>query len=289
MTPIETKLYIVEGPPCAGKSDAAQYIADVLAESRRQVSLYDENAMEHPADYTFHAYMTEEQVGALALEERRLFYSESIKTDAGYVVPLTKISVSFFGKVLPYKLYDNLAWETERPVMLEHWKSFATKARLVESANVFVGSLLKNPVCETMLRLDMPVFEIRAHIRDINLLIAPLNPAVVYLRCTDIAACVDERSLNGRAAWLKSAVSYHDAQGYCRRRGLSGYDGYIACLQARQKMELEILDSLPVRKLVLTDAHLDWDGAANAITAFVGAKAREEAEGSTLLGHKGSV
>jgi hypothetical protein len=272
VTHIETKLYIVEGPPCTGKSDTARYVSDILADGGRQVSLYDENTMDHPADYTFHAYMTEAQIGALTPEERRQVYSESVKTGAGYVVPLTRISVSLFGKVVPYKIYDGLDWETERSVMLEYWRSFAEMARMNESVNVFVGSLLKNPVCETMIRLELPASEFSAYIREINLLIAPLNPAVIYLKGADIAMRVNEGSADRQALWLRSAISYHDAQSYARRRGLTGFDGYVACLQARQQAELDILDSLPVKKLILTDAHQDWDGAYDAITAFVTGK-----------------
>jgi hypothetical protein len=165
VTQINTRLYIVEGPPCAGKSEAARIIADAVAAGGRQAAIFDEYNMDHPADYTFHAYMTEDEIGVLSHEERRQIYSESVRTGAGYVVPLTKISVNLFGKVLPFKIYDNLCWESERPVMLEYWRSFAEKARIGKAVNVFVGSLLKNPVCETMIRFDFSPSDISAYVQ----------------------------------------------------------------------------------------------------------------------------
>ena len=272
VTHIETKLYIVEGPPRTGKSDAARFLTELLANRGRQASLYDEDTTDHPADYTFHAYMTEAELGGLSPEERNQIYSESTKAGPGYIIPMTKLSISLFGKVLPHKIYDHLAWEKERPLMLGYWRSFAEKARMDDGVNVFVGNLLKNPVCETMIRYDFPFSEIGAFVREIFGFIAPLDPVVVYLSCGDIAACVEERVRNRKTAWLNSAVTYHDAQCYSRRRGLSGFDGLITCLQARQKMELDILDSLPVQRLILTDAHLDWDGACDKIASFVTGK-----------------
>lgn len=272
MTQINTKLYIVEGPPCTGKSDVARIIAQAVAAGGRYAALFDENNMDHPADYTFHAYMTEEEIGSLPVEDRRQIYSESIRTGAGYVIPLTKISVSLFGKVLPYKIYDKLCWETERPVMLECWRSFTEKARGNKIVNVFVGSLLKNPVCETMIRFDFDPSIIKDHIKEIMQRIAPLEPAVLYLRCTDIDVNVNERSGVGKPVWLSSAVAYHETQSYCKRRGYTGLNGYVACLRERQEAELDILSGLPVRQLVLTDAHLDWAGARDAIEAFVAGK-----------------
>ncbi len=272
MTDINTKLFIVEGPPCSGKSETARFIADLVAESGNKVSFFDDNDMNHPADYAFHAYMTEEQIGALTQEERRQLYSESIKMLAGYIIPLTKISVSLFGKVIPYKIYDRLDWETERPVMLELWRNFADKARVNSTSNVFNGCFLQNPINETMMRFDFPYAEISAYIHEIYRLIAPANPVVIYLKCSDIGSRIDETSGNRKAVWLSSAIPYHTSQGFGKRNNMTGFDGYIACLEARQKTELGILDKLPIRKLILTDPFDDWDSAWDKISEFVTGK-----------------
>ena len=47
-----TKLYIVEGLPCSGKSTAAAYIAQ-----RTGGKLFDEGCGNHPADYEFSAFI----------------------------------------------------------------------------------------------------------------------------------------------------------------------------------------------------------------------------------------
>jgi hypothetical protein len=266
---IETKLILVEGPPCAGKIEAARFIADMLSDAGRSVALFDENETEHPAEYAFHAHMTEEQIAALAPEERRQLYAESVRISTGYIIPLTKISVSLFPKVLPYKIYDKLDWESELPVILERWRSFSLKAGQGDQVYVFTGSLLRNLVGETMMRYDFPGSVIQAHLMEIYRLIETLDPAIVFLGSDDIAARINEVTSGRKAAWLSGAITQYAGQNYAKHRSLKGFDGYVECLRARQETELLILDEMPIRKLILADAGLDWDGAFDAIAAFI--------------------
>lgn len=272
MAGIDTKLIIVEGPPYSGKSETACFIADLMEKSRRHVKLFDDNDMNHPADYAFHAFMTEDQIRPMAQEERRQVYEESVKVPGGFVIPLTKISVSLFGKVMPFKIYDKLDWETERPVMLDHWRQFAEKARVNSGITLFNSCFLNTPIGETMIRFDFPYSQIRAYIQEIYQLIEPLNPVVIYLGCSDIRTRIEETAIHKNTVWLNNAIVYHTSQAYGKRLGLSGFNGYIAALKARQETDLKILNDIPVRKLILTDPFDDWDMAYETIAAFVEAK-----------------
>ena len=252
--------------------EAAHFIADILTDTGRSVALFDENETEHPAEYAFHALMTEAQISELTPDERRQLYAESVRIETGYIIPLTKISVSLFGKVLPYKIYDKLDWESELPVIMERWRSFSAKAGAGDQVYVFTGSLLRNLVGETMMRYDFPRSVIQAHLMDIYRLIEPLDPAVVFLGSEDIATRINEVTSGRKTAWLSGAITQYTTQNYSKHRGLKGFDGYVECLRARQETELLILDELPIRKLILADAGLDWDSAYDAIAAFITGK-----------------
>ena len=52
---MSTKLYIVEGLPCSGKSTTAAYIARITGGS-----LFDEGCGDHPADYEFSAFIPDD-------------------------------------------------------------------------------------------------------------------------------------------------------------------------------------------------------------------------------------
>ena len=47
----------------------------------------------------------------------------------GYVTPLSALGGAALQRLMPYKIYDALPWETERLVMLDKWKSFTESAQ----------------------------------------------------------------------------------------------------------------------------------------------------------------
>jgi hypothetical protein len=265
---INSKLFVVEGLPGSGKSAAAEYVAEYLASSGVSARLYDESDLNHPADYTFHAYMREDQIRALAPAEQRQVLSEGQKKSDGYIIPLTKISVSLFEKILPYKIYGRLDWETESVVMLEHWEEFAGQWQWSDTVHIFDGCLLQNPVSE-MMRFDYGIREIGSYIRNIYDIIARLNPVVIYLRSTDIKKLVEETKKARGTGWLDMMVEAFTSQGYGKRSGFTGYDGCLACLQEQQRCELTVLESLPLKKLMIDDPYDNWAEAQAVLDAFL--------------------
>ena len=51
--------------------------------------------------------------------------------------------------------------------------------------------------------------------------------------------------------WLNAVIDYHVSQGYGKAHGLTGYDGYIKCLEERRKRELRILKAVDIRWFIL--------------------------------------
>ena len=100
------RLIITEGLPCSGKSTFSAYIAGVLR-AREPVIFVDEGTGDHPADYELHALAP---AGMLGSESR--------------IVPLSQYSGEMLEQLLPYKIYDTLPWETEKPLMLCKWRQF---------------------------------------------------------------------------------------------------------------------------------------------------------------------
>ena len=117
------KLIITEGLPCSGKSTTAKYIADTL-----DMKFIDEGSGDHPADYEFHAFISNKQLSDLKADEQTAVASCSEKKADGFIVPLEKFSGELFDKLLHYKIYDFLPWDTEKPLMLDKWREFTEKA-----------------------------------------------------------------------------------------------------------------------------------------------------------------
>jgi len=138
------KLIIVEGLPCSGKSTTSRFIAEQLG-----YTFIDEGTGSHPADYEFHAYITDSDLVDFAENERREVLSSAESKSGGYIISLGEFTGELFEKLLRHKIYDFLPWETEHPVMLDKWRGFADSC---SGGWVFNCVLLQNPMCETMMR-----------------------------------------------------------------------------------------------------------------------------------------
>ncbi|MGN0632410.1 MAG: GNAT family N-acetyltransferase [Oscillospiraceae bacterium] len=144
-----------------------------------------------------------------------------------------------------YADYDFPDFETEREKILEKWRSFVRSADK-DTIYVFNCIFLQNPMCETMMRFGMSESESRNYICEIAEIIRPLNPVVVYIDLPDVKAAIDSVLDERGNGWLNAVIDYHTAQGYGRENGLSGYEGYISCLEERKRRELRILRSLDI-------------------------------------------
>lgn len=238
-----TRLYIIEGLPCSGKSSTARFIAEKLAAQGKAVRYIDEGTGDHPADYEFHALVD------------------------GHVIPLNTVPPEELRAYLPCKIYDGLPWETEAPLMLDKWRQFVREAE-ADTVYVFNCLLLQNPMCETMMRFNLPEEESAAHIRSIAEIIAPMKPMVIYLHNDDIEESVRRASAE-RPGWLDAVIPYHCYGAYGKSIGATGFDGYIACLAERQRREEHILRTLPLRAVTLDNPQRSWMATHTELTSLL--------------------
>lgn len=257
------KLYIIEGLPCSGKSTASAFVAELLKDGHN-VCYIDEGTGNHPADYEFHAFIADIELSDFTAEEQDAIRSCSELMQDGYIVPLARFEGELFERLLPHKIYDFLSWETEMPVMLAKWQNFCKQAVKTVTVHVFNCVLLQNPMCETMMRFGFTVEQSQAYISEIAKSIQPLHPVVIYLKNDDIAASV-ERAAQEREGWLDAVIDYHVNGAYGKSIGAEGFDGYIRCLEERQRRELEILSHIPVTSHVIENPQRDWTAAYETI------------------------
>ena len=235
---MEHRLIIVEGLPCSGKSSISAYIAQILKQ-RGNVRYVDEGTGDHPADYEFHALAPE---GLLGAESR--------------IVPLALVSGDQLERLLPYKIYDGLPWAMEKPLMLDKWRTFVREAD-PDAVYVFNCVLLQNPMCETMMRFNFEERISQNYIEEIAQIIREMNPLVIYLKNEDVADSV-RKAAQQRTGWLDAVIHYHVNGAYGRHIGAQGFEGYICCLQERQRREINILTRLPVSSIVLENPQRNW-------------------------------
>lgn len=253
------RLYIVEGLPCSGKSSTAAYIAGILANNGKSVIHVDEGSGDHPADYEFHSFVSEKLLAELDADGRVQVERCGEREEGGYIVPLSCFEGELFERLLQYKIYDFLPWEVEMPLMLGRWQRFAAKAQ-PDAVYVFNCCFLQNPMCETMMRFGFDIEKSLQYIKQLDRIIAPLSPLVVYLKNDDIAQSVSSASRE-REGWLDSVIDYHANGAYGRSINAEGFDGLIACLEERQRRELDILAELSTESVIIDNPHRSWTRA----------------------------
>lgn len=142
-----------------------------------------------------------------------------------------------------YADYDFPDFETERMRILEKWRSFTQKAD-PDTIYVFNCIFLQNPMCETMMRFGMDGAASLGYISEILEITRPLHPVIIYIDLPDVRGTI-ERVIHQRGNdWLNAVIDYHVSQGYGKQNGLSGYEGYLKCLEERKTRELRILGAL---------------------------------------------
>lgn len=218
----------------------------------------DEGSGQHPADYEFSAFVSDSELAGFPEDDRARITAASTRKPGGYIVPLEKFSGEPFDRLLQYKIYDFLPWETEKPVMLDKWREFAESVS-PDEIYVFNCVLLQNSMCETMMRFGFDQSVSAGYIGGICGIIKPLEPFVVYLKNKNIRADIEKTIPERGTDWLNGVIDYHCNGGYGREHHLSGFDGYIAALEERQKRELEILRSLSIQHTVMEDPGRDWN------------------------------
>ena len=247
------RLIIVEGLPCSGKSTTSKHIAD-----RTGAKFYDEGSGDHPADYEFHAFVKHSEFSKFSPKEQELIKQAAVSRSDGYIISLKQFSGELFDKLLHYKIYDFLPWETESPIMLDKWKEFINAVKPNE-LYVFNCVLLQNPMCETMMRFGFGTQKSSEYINSISEIIRPLDPFIVYLHNDNIRDSIEKTVSERGTDWLNGVIDYHCKGAYGKAEKLIGFDGYIKALEERQRRETEILRGLNVQYIIINNPNENWD------------------------------
>ena len=255
----QNRLFIVEGVPCTGKTSTSEFISNLISKSGKKVLYFQEGAPDHPADYSFHAFINNEDLDRFSNEEKDTLLNNSENVNNGYVISLFDIREKLFNKVIQYKIYDMLPWDKEYPVMLNKWEDFVKMSMSNDYIYVFDCCFLQNPLCETMMRFNMKPEAIYDYIHNIYKIIKGLNPVVIYLKNTRIKQRVQDVLKKREKKWLDEVIEYHTSQGYGKECGYEGFDGYIECLKARQEIELSILNNLNIDKVIIENPFENWE------------------------------
>lgn len=266
---MKTKLILVEGLPGSGKSTTAGLIHEILTENNVAAEIYMEGNPDHPADYEGVTYFKEEDFEELLTESgnlRKVFQERVIVKRGRYLLPYMKIK-NELGNGFPDELFAaiskkdvyELPLEQNIEVISESWEEFAKRAESEEKTYVFECCFIQNPVTVGMVKYGASEELTIEYVKRLAEAVKALNPVLVYVKQDDIEKSFRKAVTERPEDWFNGFVHYYTSQGYGLVNGLSGLDGTIDVLKARQELEYKILDSLPLTAYTLDNSQFDFD------------------------------
>lgn len=266
---MKTKLILVEGLPGSGKSTTAGMIADILAERNIDAEVFYEGNLDHPADYEGVAYFTEEEFEKLLKESGSLetIFKERIFVKKGRrLLPYMKLKNELgdefpdelLAQISKHDVYE-LPLEENIAVISESWEEFAKQAETGDKVYVFECCFIQNPVTVGMIKYGAPADVSAAYVKKLADAVEKLNPLLVYVKQENIGNSFRKAVTERPEEWFNGFVHYYTAQGYGLKNALSGLDGTIEVLKARQELEFAILDQLSMPKVVVDNSRFDLE------------------------------
>lgn len=266
---MKTKLILVEGLPGWGKSTTAKLIHELLTENQVPAELYMEGNLDHPADYEGVAYFTEKEFEQLLKKSgslskvfqdrvtikrgRLLLPYMKIKNELGSGFPDELLAAIYKKDVYELPMEENIA------VISESWEEFATQASAEEKVYIFECCFIQNPVTVGMVKYGASDEATIQYVKKLAEAVESLNPLLVYVKQEDIAKSFRKAVTERPDEWFNGFVHYYTSQGYGLVNGLSGLEGTIDVLKARQELEYSILENLPLTPYILNNTQFDFE------------------------------
>jgi len=105
---------------------------------------------------------------------------------------------------------------------LDAWRRFVEKERAASGLRILEGSLLQSTV-RFMMEEQQCGFE--GYIKEVEDIIRPLSPAVIYLRPVDAMNHSRETALHRGESWTDKVSAYLESTSYSQARELKGSEG----------------------------------------------------------------
>ncbi len=226
----DTKLICVEGVPGTGKSTTSRYIDTLLQGWGVPRNLWEEHQEGHPLNVGGELHPSGNRTGQ-----------------------------EFFS------LYDPQLFIEDSIQRLE---SFVRSLSGSETVLILDSYPYQNSV-RLLMQLDASPSLIETYAVQVERLLSPLEPTMIYLRCSDPRKLLRAMGERRGAVWAAYAVDLALNCPYASARGLSGVAGAEQVIMDYAICAESLLQSSQMDVLVLDNCHANWEACYEQIASFV--------------------
>jgi len=138
------------------------------------------------------------------------------------------------------------------------WRNFVEEALGAPAIHVVDGQLFHGDLTN-MLLMKMPEPEIAANVRELEAIIRPLNPLVVYFHQSDVDRAIRRTAAErGEEIGVRYQVDWKLAFPYAVELGLEGLDGLSALYVRYRALTDRLHAELRIDKLSIENTERDW-------------------------------
>lgn len=278
---MKNRLILVEGIPGSGKTTISKKIKKHLINKGLEVLLYNEGDM-HPADMAWNALLNMDEYNNIIDEYKtheKIIKENSIFEDDYVILAYTKLGFhrkqnKLMNFLEEREIYDGrVSADTFKQIHLKRWKKFGEEMKVNKNKIViFECSFLQNHVNELLAIHDKDFDYIRDYLNELIGTVTELKPKLIYLNQASIKETINrvakERVSHNKdmyPGWLETSIEYFKNSSYGKRNNINGFDGLIRYFEKRQEIELGIIKSLALDKLIIYNKNYDYENIENTI------------------------
>jgi len=158
---------------------------------------------------------------------------------------------------------------------LERWKEFSEHLQSSESVGILDGCLF-GYLTWSLFPLDIPAAEIQSYLSQVEQIMQPTSPCLLYLYQEDVAQALEKicqrRGGETRTRFIGQAIE----SPYGTRRGLQGFDGLVTYWKNFRDLIEAAFSRFALAKLSLENSAGDWTTYERTILDFLDLPAEQE-------------
>ena len=169
------------------------------------------------------------------------------------------------------KIVDDLSNGNYRKVIdmaLKGWHEFAASVQL-SSDIIIVDSCLFGYLTWSLFPFITPKQEITQYVKDVERIIKPLNPHLIYFYQSDIGAALKKICTRRGGDTEKNFVRAATQSPYGKSRGLNGFEGMVAYWQDYRCITDEAYQGLGCPKIAIDNSEENWSLYGHKISEFL--------------------